>query len=80
MGNKIDIFTLFARSRQQISGVRKKAVETISGDRGDVRDVCKKDTKDLFVENLVDSLKETKRTFKMSKSNVQSQNQFKVKI
>ena len=66
MGHTVDSVTLMGREDKQISAERKKRLKSVLNE--DIRTLCDKETsvsKYLFGENLLESMKETKESFRI---------------
>ena len=69
MGHTVDSITLMGRARKQISAERKERLKPVLNE--DIRTLCDKETSDskyLFGENLLESMKEPKESFRISNS------------
>ena len=69
MGHTVDFITLMGRAHKQISAERKERLNPVLN--GDIRTPCEKKTSDskyLFGENLLESMKEAKESFSISNS------------
>ena len=67
MGHTVDSVTLMGRAHKQISAERKEHLKPILNK--DIRTLCDKETSDskyLFGENLLESMKEAKEYFRIS--------------
>ena len=67
MGHTIDSITLLGRAHKQISAERKERLKPVLNK--DIRTLCDKETSDskyLFGENLLESMKEAKESFRIS--------------
>ena len=69
MGHTVDSITLLGRAHKQISAECKERLKPVLNE--DIRTLCDKETSDskyLFEENLLESMKEAKESFKISDS------------
>ena len=69
MGHTVDSITLMGRAHKQISAERKERLKPFL--KEDIRTLCNKETSEskyLFGENLLESMKEAKESFRMSNS------------
>ena len=69
MGHTVDSITLLGRAHKQISAKRKERLKPVLNE--DIRTLCEKETSDskyLFGENLLESMKEAKESFRISNS------------
>ena len=69
MGHTADSVTLMGRAHKQISAERKERLKPVLNE--DIRTLCDKETSDskyLFGENLLESMKEAKESFRISNS------------
>ena len=69
MGHTVDSITLLGRAHKQISAERKERLKPVLNE--DIRTLCDKETSDskyLFGENLLESMKEAKESFRISNS------------
>ena len=69
MGRTVDSVTLMGRAHRQISAERKKCLKSVLNE--DIRTLCDKQTSDskcLFGENMLESMKESKEFFRISNS------------
>ena len=69
MGHTADSITLLGRAHKQISAERKERLNPVLNE--DIRTLCDKETSDskyLFGENLLESMKEAKESFRISNS------------
>ena len=67
MGHTVDSITLLGRAHKQISAERKERLKRVLNK--DIRTLCDKETSDskyLFGENLLESMKEAKESFRIS--------------
>ena len=67
MGHTVDSITLLGRAHKQISAERKERLKPVLNE--DIRTLCDKETSDskyLFGENLLESMKEAKKSFRIS--------------
>ena len=73
MGHTVDSVTLMGRAHKQISTERKERLNPVLNE--DIRTLCDKessDTKYLFEDNLLESMKEAKESFRISNSLVKN--------
>ena len=69
MGHTVDSVTLMGRAHKQISAGCKERLKPVLNE--DIRTLCDKETSDskyLFGENLLESMKEAKESFRISNS------------
>ena len=69
MGHTVDSITLLSRAHKQISAERRERLKPALNE--DIRTLCDKETSDskyLFGENLMESMKEAKESFRISNS------------
>ena len=69
MGHTVEAVTLMNRAHKQISTERKERLKPVLNE--DIRTLCNKETSDskyLFGENLLESMKEAKESFRISNS------------
>ena len=69
MGHTVDSITLMGWTHKQISAERKERLKPVLNE--DIRTLCDKETSDskyLFGENLLESMKEAKESFRISNS------------
>ena len=69
MGHTVDSVNLMGRAHKQISAERKERLKPVLNE--DIRTLCDKETSDskyLFGENLLESMKEAKESFRISNS------------
>ena len=69
MGYTVDSITLMGRAHKQISAERKERLKPVLNE--DIRTLCDKETSDskyLFGENLLESMKEARESFRVSNS------------
>ena len=69
MGPTVDSITLMGRVHKQISAERKERLHSVLNE--DIRTLCEKETSDskfIFGENLLQSMKEAKESFRISNS------------
>ena len=69
MGHTVDSITLLGGAHKQISAERKERLKPVVNE--DIRTLCDKETSDskyLFGENLLESMKEAKESFRISNS------------
>ena len=70
MGDTVDSVTLMGRARKQISAAeRKERLKPVLNE--DIRTLCDKETSDskyIFGENLLETMKEAKESFRISNS------------
>ena len=69
MGHTVDSITLLGRAHKQISAERKERLKPVLNE--DIKTLCDKETSDskyLFGENLLESMKEAKESFRISNS------------
>ena len=69
MGYTVDSITLMGKAQKQISAEHKERLKPVFNE--DIRTLCDKETSDskyLFGENLLESMKEAKESFRISNS------------
>ena len=73
MRHTVDYITLMGRAHKQISAERKEHLQPVLNE--DIRTLCDKETSDskyIFGENLLESMKEAKESFRISNSLVKN--------